>query len=313
MLFRKLVSSPWIVLALMAAGMLQYALVAWQLVRSGQYVVWALDPEKAAEAGIFRYVKDAAIVGFGLIWPVAVLGMRVPAKIKRIVEGYALWMMAVISAGLLGFLCGYPSWFLAAGFRWLAILHASIGLFVFAGRLFADPRWHRRIFWMLAAMLTLHFSAQMLELAMLGWSMLGKARLTGLFQHAAVGANFALACVLTVSVLQGVSLKEKTVLFVLAFFSALAIGTRSASFAIRQPEMRVAFGLVAAIAGIVGISAVAKVVGRGNPFLDQFHEGGRIGVLFRTLHESTKRPSFTISSSARDLAWAQTRAISWPE
>ena len=222
--------------------------------------------------------------------------MRCPVKIKRLVEWYALWLLGIMAIGLAGFFAsGYPGFFLAAGFRWLAILHASVGLFVFAGKLLAKSEWHGRIFWLLTGMLALHFLVQVLELMILGWNVLGKARLTGLFQHAAIGANFALACVLVVSVLQGVSSRRKGMLFMLAFFSSLATGTRSASFAIlllvliralfsiRRPETRAAFALVAVVVGIAGISAVSAIVDRGNPFLKQFGEGGRIGVFLRTL------------------------------
>lgn len=279
------------------AGAAQYSLVAYSAIVSGSVTLWTIDGSELNSVGIFRYVKDALIVGVSIAWLFVLPKLHLPRELIRLIKIYFGWLVCVIGIGLVGFFLEYsPLFFLPAGLRWILLMHAAFGVFILSSTLVIDGFRHKFIFRVLLVIVLIDVYATLLQFkyASSAYNLaLGVARLTGVFSNAAVAGYFSLAIVLIVSHLDSISLKKRVVVTLICLILALSSGTRLATAAVFfimlgqflevmesggkefRRYKKIIFIPIAIAAIFIGYQSLISQVGRGDAISQQFDKGGR--------------------------------------
>lgn len=276
------------------AGLLQYALSAWNILKTGELALGVLHADAKADAGPLRYAKDLLIVLWGLLWPIVVIRGEVVRRWGGFIRMYFLWLLTVLTLGILPFLLEMsPLFFLPSGIRWVALLHACVGLLVLAASSPLDLRQQRYLQFVLAGTVAINalFVMRQLSVASLQSLTLGAARLTGIFSHAGVSANFAIGVALIASQLDGIRQRSRIAIILSCGFIALAAGSRGGILIIALlllwtayaggrgnatvPMRRLGIAAVAVYLLVYGYPWMIEKIGRGEMFSQQFEKGGR--------------------------------------
>ncbi|MBB3255240.1 hypothetical protein F4827_000552 [Paraburkholderia bannensis] len=296
----------YIVALLFVVGMAQYAPVVIDSIVRGNVQMWTLDSSALDGAGPTRYLKDLFVFGFGASWPIAMIRRRRSAEIAAICSFYFLWIMAVVSLGLIGFIAELsPVLFLLAGVRWVMLLHCSFGLFLMAKGFPESPIVQRRLILLLLAfgILNVYVANKQASLGVaLSSVALVQSRVTGLFSNAGIAGMFGLALAIFSVMLDRALAWQRIGLVAAAFVTALLSGTRFAVLSITLlvgvlgwelivhhaekhrkmllTVMTIPLALSAAVVGYVSLMAAA---GRGDIVGTQLEKGGRIANAVSTL------------------------------
>lgn len=280
-------------------GVAQYASLAIDAITANEMVLFETDAFLLTSSGPLRYAKDVFVVCFSFAWLLLVPTRSLPNALRKLLNAYFLWIFALVTIGSIGFLLDYsPLFFFPAGMRWLLLLHAGVGIFIFSYTLVDDRHRHRFIFRFLVAVAAVDAYAvfiQFLNVSSLFDVGFGAARLPGLFSHAGVAAFFAIAVALISLHLDGVALKKRIILSAVSMFLALSSGTRFATAAIflillsqifeiaetgdAKLKGKIKFALIPMflLALFFGYGALIQQVDRGDAFVEQLGKGGRIG------------------------------------
>ncbi|MFM0166046.1 O-antigen ligase family protein [Paraburkholderia sediminicola] len=291
---------PYLIFALFAVGIAQYAQVAIDSLAHGTGVyIWNLDDAELQGAGPVKYLKDLSILSFALIWPVAMGASRFPAGTRKLLSIYFAWLIALVCLGLVGFVAQWsPMLFLPAGIRWMILLHTSFGLFLFAGGLKTNGAVQTRLLVMLGALGA--FDAyvvlqQYRTRAQLQDVLLSADRLIGLFSNAAVAGMFALSLGCMALILDRGARWSRISVMALAALIAISSGTRFAMLSISllsgvfvwefvdaklRRNNRMLFLVIAVPVSlclvVVGYATMVNAVGRGDVITNQLDAGGRL-------------------------------------
>lgn len=285
-------------------GVAQYSLVAIDFLLQGKVVLWQVESSELQSGGLVRYLKDLSVAVFGLYWPIAAY-KHLGSSPRRLVNAYFLYFMAVVLMGSIGLLLGYSSLiFYQAGLRWVMLLHASYGVFLFI-RLSPSTKYSlgSYLFFalclvdLIAVVIQFRLSSEVFGVR------LGEGRISGLFSNAATGAYFAVSLALIASFVRFKLRFEKMCLYFLVLSIALASGTRFAIISVfiiyissllevkdsdrgrnrngfAFKALVVSFGLIAAF---FGYSAMINQIGRGDLLENQLNEGGRLANILNVL------------------------------
>ncbi|BBU31522.1 hypothetical protein BTHE68_52560 [Burkholderia sp. THE68] len=287
------------VYTLFAAALAQYADQALTALASGSINVWNMGAAGMEEAGAVKYVKDASIAVIGVCWPLALGMSRFPYGTRTLVLLFFAWILCVISVGLVPFIAGStPLFFLAAGLRWVLLVHASFGLFLFA-RWLPDGARGQTLF--VAALLAL--GAFDFYVAVRQWMLLGQGqtasfagdRYTGLLSNAALAGMYAISLACMALILDRARLVIRLMLLAVAVAIAVSSGTRFAMISIapvaavmiwemldgrlnRNGRMLLVISAlpIAACLMLGGYTHMVDAVGRGDVLANQLDEGGRL-------------------------------------
>lgn len=286
-------------------GMAQYAMVAIEVIISGDASLWQLESDALNTAGPIRYVKDFFVACLSLAWIIALPKLGLPSAIRARVRIFFFWITGVVIVGSMGFIFGLsPLFFLPAGLRWLLLLNAAFGVFLLSSTLVSAQNRHRFIFRFLWCIVFVDLCAVILQYTVassLFGIAFGAARLTGLFSNAGVAAFFAIAVALISFQLDGVSLKTRMVMSIVCVFLALSTGTRFATIAIfmilliqlwemvevsggkLKSSIKLLLVPLFVLALFVGYQALNQQVDRGDAISQQLEKGGRIGNLLESV------------------------------
>jgi hypothetical protein len=306
------------VFALFAAALAQYADQALSGLGTGAINVWNLGSAAMDEAGAVKYVKDASIALIGVVWPLALGLNRFQAGTRTFILMFFAWILCVISVGLVPFIAGRtPLFFLPAGLRWVLLVHASFGLFLFARLLPDDKRGQTCLVLALLALGALDFYVvlrQWMQLGQVQEVLFTKDRYTGLFSNAVLAGMYGISLASMVLVLDRARLLYRLMLLAVAVAIAVSSGTRFAMLSIaliagvviwetlegrlrrtdRMLLVVTALPIVICLA-IVGYSHMVEAVGRGDILDNQLDEGGRLsnlGKIATQLSEATPAELF---------------------
>ncbi|WP_143325804.1 hypothetical protein [Paraburkholderia ribeironis] len=232
-------------------------------------------------------------------WPVALSRQRFPAGMRQFLTCYVVWLMLMVSVGLIAFIVQWsPIYFLLSGVRWLILLHASLGLFVLARNMPREPAVQNRLLVLLGVLAVVDAYVALRQFS-LGVTLkeiaFAAGRLTGVFSNAGVAGTFGVALAIFALILDRASTPGRIGLIALAMFIAVSSGTRSAMVSIAIVAALVSWELVSlrlaratkqllvvlavpvAIAALVGgYFVMVDAVGRGDMFAEQLNEGGRV-------------------------------------
>jgi hypothetical protein len=291
---------PYLIFALFAVGIAQYAQVAINALAHGTGVyIWNLDDVDLQAAGPAKYLKDLYILSFALIWPLVIGGRRFPVGTRKLLSVYFAWLIALACLGLVGFIVQWsPVFFLPSGLRWMILLHTSFGLFLFAGGLKTKGAVQTRLLVMLGALGAFDAYVVMQQFrtrAQLQDVMFSGDRLIGLFGNAAVGGMFALSLGCMALILDRGARWTRISVMALAALIAISSGTRFAMLSISllsgvfiwelvdaklRRNNRMLFLVVAVpmamCLGAVGYATMVNAVGRGDVIANQLDAGGRV-------------------------------------
>ncbi|WP_271594538.1 hypothetical protein [Bradyrhizobium sp. CCBAU 65884] len=260
---------------------------------------------------MLRYVKDAALLTFGIYWPVRLSIGREGRNLRSFFQLYTLWLMLVLFLGTISYVFGdgfLP--FLTAGLRWLLLLHASVGvgLMVFVLRSSAASQ---------RLALLLLISVCLLDLIPLASQLLGAGlanvtvlRLPGMFSNAGTAGYFAIATSVVAYSAKKSGIAPRTMLMMLSLAIGAASGTRFAIIAnlalmaalylgaeksLLRPTFRTYLGL-GVVAPLLIVAAIALIgfTGRGDILEQQLSEGGRISNLQVVIDEIGRGDSVDI-------------------
>ncbi|RZF24863.1 hypothetical protein EVC45_36570 [Paraburkholderia sp. UYCP14C] len=291
-----------VVFALFAAALAQYADQALGALGTGAINVWNLNSAAMDEAGAVKYAKDASIALIGVGWPFALGLNRFPGRIRAVILMFFTWILCIMSVGVVPFIAGWtPLFFLAAGLRWVLLVHASFGLFVFASFLPADKRGQTALVLALLALGALDFYVvlrQWIQLGQVREVLFTQDRYTGLFSNAALAGMYAISLASMVLVLDRARPLYRLILLSVAVVIAISSGTRFAMLSIaaivgvvvwetlggrlsRTDRMLLVVTAlpIAICLALVGYSHMVEAVGRGDVLTDQLDEGGRLSNL----------------------------------
>lgn len=288
-----------VVYTLFAAALAQYGDQAFSALGSRSVDVWNMSTAGMNEAGWVRYVKDVLTIVIGIGWPMALGTCRFPYGIRTLVLLYFSWLLCVISIGLVAFILGWtPLFFLAAGLRWVLLLHASFGLFLFGRWLPGDVRGQTAFALALLVLAALDFYVVLRQ-----WTVLGQGRVvsfagdryTGLLSNATLAGMYAISLASMALILDRARLPIRLVLLVVAVAIAVSSGTRFAMLCIapvaglvfwetlearldRRGRMLLVISAlpIAACLGTGGYAHMVDAVGRGDVLANQIAEGGRL-------------------------------------
>ena len=288
-----------IVYGLFAAALAQYGDQAFSALGTRSIDVWNMSTAGMNEAGPVRYLKDALTLIIGVGWPLALGTCRFPYGMRTLVLLYFAWIFCVISIGLLPFILGWtPLFFLAAGMRWVLLLHASFGLFLFARWLPDGVRGQTVFVVALLALAVLDFYVVLRQ-----WIELGQGRVvsfagdryTGLLSNATLAGMFAISLGCMTLILDRARLLYRFLLLGVAVAIAVSSGTRFAMLCIapltglvfwetlearlnRKGRMLLVMSAVpiAACLATGGYAHMVDAVGRGDVLANQIAEGGRL-------------------------------------
>ncbi|MFM5023034.1 hypothetical protein ACEUDO_19125 [Aeromonas rivipollensis] len=252
-------------------------------------------------AGIFRYLKDAYVFLISFLWPLAFINERGGGGLILFVKYYFIWLLLLVSFGLLGFVFySTPLFFLISGFRWILLLNAAFGVYILSciNKIdFCKQKYVYNIILIISLLQTVMVAFQLSFASHFMGLQLGAARLTGFFNNAGVASFFAVSITLFCAVLDGISLKKKLFIFLICDFLALASGTRALTIAIfivivfhiyemshnRSKEVKFLINVLISIlfvsSLIVGYQILMSQVDRGDAITQQFEQGGRVSNL----------------------------------
>ncbi|SDR44087.1 hypothetical protein [Paraburkholderia tuberum] len=301
------------VFTVFAAGLAQYADQALGALGTGAINVWNLNSAAMDDAGAVKYVKDASIALIGVGWPLALGLNRFRGGMRTFILMFFTWILCIVSVGLVPFIAGWtPLFFLPAGLRWVLLIHASFGLFLFASLLPAEKQGQTALVLALLALAALDFYVvlrQWIQLGQIQQVLFMQDRYTGLFSNAALAGMYAISLASMVLVLDRARLLYRLILLSLAVAIAVSSGTRFAMLSIasivgvvvwetlggrlsRNDRMLLVVTAlpIAILLAIVGYSHMVEAVGRGDVLTDQLDEGGRLsnlGKIAEQLSEAT--------------------------
>jgi len=288
-----------VVYTLFAAALAQYADQAFSALGTRSIDVWNMSTAGMNEAGAVRYVKDVLTVVIGVGWPIALARGRFPYDMSKFVLLYFVWLFCVISIGLVPFILGWtPLFFLAAGMRWVLLLHASFGLFLFGRWLPDGVRGQTAFVIALLALAALDFYVVLRQ-----WMDLGQGRVvsfagdryTGLLSNATLAGMYAISLACMTLILDRARLLFRLLLIGLAVGIAVSSGTRFAMLCVapvtgllfwevlagrldRRARMLLVMSALPIAASLVtsGYAHMVDAVGRGDVLDNQIAEGGRL-------------------------------------
>lgn len=295
----KFLRAQYLIPTVFAIGMAQYGVAAVHNILNGNVIMWTMDSDIMESAGPLRYVKDAFLLALSCIWPLYVARRKSSARTKNLFKWYLFWLATVTMTGTFGIAVGYsPPLFLVAGFRWLMLLHASVGIFFLMRSISPSPSQQAHVLWVLMAMALIDAFVILLQLksgARITDIQLASSRLTGMFSHAAVAAFFGLSLSLCGMCLTQTSLRQRAALTFVCLFIAFASGTRSTMIILsvismmqlnsmllqsraRRYRLIILCGttLLFIFSGWIGYQAMIDSVGRGGIMEAQLGKGGRI-------------------------------------
>lgn len=299
---------PAIILALVATQYIRSAFTFHAQIGS---VYWGLGAKAEAQAGVFRYFKDAAVFSFGLVWPFYIHQISRAYSARPFPLGaYIAWLTIILAASLFPFLLfdGTSPVVIPGGLRWMLGLHAALGTYLVFLYSPPSPRGEKFITITLIAILCLDLYFVSRQGNIFNLARAQGVRLPGMFSVAGAAGYFALACGLFTYQFRTVSMPLKLALFVLALIVAFWSGTRYALIGLMaimvttvvtasaQSSEKAAgnkpIGPLVAIASIMALLPVAIFgaieltfrLGRGNPF-EQNTRGGRLWNLNQVLED----------------------------
>ena len=285
-------------IVLVVVGAIQYIYSASLTLGSSGTIYFLIDDATAEQAGPLRYLKDIVLVLFGLIWPFLIW-----KKSSGALQLYAVWMLSVLLIGSFPIITGHSFFFLyIAGIRWMILLHACVGIYMLMVQYGIDRRGESLLLkvaiFILAvnAFFTLKQSPDTLAIFWAG------LRLTGTFSNAGTLGFFALSMSLLSYAFYRSPSSLVIWLNILAFFVAASSGTRYAIIGVLLITgiliaERFTYRATAKVRGIVvmvvALLAIPSAVGalvaantiasRGDVFVDQLSEGGRLYNLGQSL------------------------------
>lgn len=205
----------------------QYSGAAIALLLSGQVILFQADGDFIADAGIGKYMKDTALLLYGIYWPVAYQSNTINARLTL----YGAWFATLIVVGVsTAFIVGNGALVLS-GLRWLLTVHAAVGLIACADARAATSSSQRRVVLVSLVLavpnvLACFYQAYMVgDIASLG---VGAYRLSGLFNGSGTLAYFGLGLAVVSVCAAKASSKSRAIMIGLGFFLTICSGWRHA-------------------------------------------------------------------------------------
>ena len=289
-------------IAILVFVALQYSLSAFTFRAQTGVVYWGLGSQAEAKAGGFRYLKDASIIAFGIIWPFYIISIsRYLGKTRFSLTSYFSWLAILFSFSFLPFFINEGTEIAVApgGIRWLLGLHAALGtylIFLHSPPSRVGENYITHIITIILLM-DIYFMSRQGDIFDLARAR--GVRLPGMFSVAGASGYFALAAGLVVYQFRTISTISKAFLILLAIIVAFWSGTRFALIGLimivvttlvvasardsgkadrnRSIAMIISFSSLFAIlpVALYGMLEMTMRLGRGNPF-DQSTRGGRL-------------------------------------
>ena len=278
------------IIALFCAGALQYIVSAFSGLSSGRAIYFTVDDDLTDRAGWLRYAKDVSVLIWGLFWP-----MFVKPKFRGILKIYIFWLLTLVVIGTVPLALGLSYLvFYVAGIRWVALVHASFGIYILCRQSGIDKVDENTIIRLLIVLSAVNdFFIIKQALAQGGLNFFG-ARYPGMFSNAGTAGYFTVALSLISLVFESCSVTKRTTLNAVCLLGAIGSGTRFAmlivtiltafvllrSIIARLPalprHLLILIFLLAAIpAAGISIYLANYLADRGD-LSDQLSEGGRL-------------------------------------
>lgn len=218
----------WAIVGLIVVPLLQYLPLHIDILLSGKVRHWNLSDGQYKSVGKMRYIKDLYLLGFSILWPLLLLKVADNRLIQWMLAVIGI-EMAIIGLGLVGHIKEPVPILIAAGLRWLLLLHGAVGVvFLIVGyRLFQSKDFMRRFEWLTRAIIIFNFVLVFLQWWQVGFRSVLGLRLAGVFVSAGDLAFYGVGICLVLLVLP-MSRHWKNSLFLLLFATVILSGTRSA-------------------------------------------------------------------------------------
>jgi hypothetical protein len=184
---------------------------------------WAISAEKMEEVGLQRYVKDAYLILFSLLW--VSLYIKAGGRIKIIY--YLLGLeLTFISIGLIGHVLNFNGDFIFAGLRWMVLLHCSIGMYLLVAEIKEGSLKLTKLDLAIKALLLLSVIVGVIQWLSIGLPMLGAFRFYSIYSNAGV-FGYTMVGVALYFLVSSRHFPSRLVLLLLCLLGGVLSGTRS--------------------------------------------------------------------------------------